>query len=144
MSKEPYKAGLIGKDIFIQRRSVAGGLVAVSDLTIGDRGLKLIVPRTRAVLSNEIHELILTDEQDAAPGKTVNRVLVLGFMEVKTGGIIAVGDAVSSAEKMLGEVAGFDETHMPNHMNIVIEAEELVGHKLKLGDEIRISRPKNS
>lgn len=139
MSKEPYKDGLIGGDPFIQKRNAIGILVAILHLTLKDRKLQLIVPRTRAVLANEIHELVLTHQQNACPGKTVNHMSVLGFMEVKTGGIIAVGDAISIAEKNLGNIAGFDETHMPNHMNIVIKASEVkIEHKLELGDKVTI------
>jgi hypothetical protein len=144
MSKEPYEAGLIKRDIFIKKRDIIGELVALVDLTLESRGLELIVPRSRAVLVNEIHELILTDEKDAGPGKIVNHVSVIGFFEVKTGGIIVVGDKVSAGNKIIGEIAGFDFTHMPNHMNIVIKADTFAKLDLRLGEKIIIGMCKKS
>jgi hypothetical protein len=34
------------------------------------------------------------------------------------------GDKVVVAGRVLGEVVGFDETHMPNHLNIVVGANQ--------------------
>jgi hypothetical protein len=138
LNKEPYTMDLVDKNIFVEKRTIIGVLVAKAHLFLDHRGLSLIPQRTRAVLTDQIHELVLTDDHNAAPSQTVDHVSILGFMEVKTGGIIAVGDSVSVAENVIGFVAGFDETHMPNHMNIVIAARKLTGHKLELGAEITI------
>jgi len=94
--------------------------VAISDLAYESRGLELMILQTRAVSRDQIHELMLTDEQDAGPSKKVGRVFVAGFFEIKIGGIIRVGDVVSVGNRAIGHVAGFDETHMPNHQNIVV------------------------
>lgn len=139
MCKEPYEAGLINRNIFTKKRAIIGELVCLVDLTLESRGLKLIFPYSRAVLANEIHELILTDERDAGPGKTVNRVSVIGFFEVKTGGIMVVGDKVSVGNRVIGEIAGFDVTHMPNHMNIVVKARERAKLEVRLGEKVIIS-----
>jgi hypothetical protein len=138
LTKEPYAAGFIPNNVIEEKRNVVGTLVAKATLLLERRGLRLIAPRTRALLSSQIHELVLTDEPNAAPNHTVDRVFILGFMEVKTGGIVAVGDSVSVAEKVIGHVAGFDETHMPNHMNLVIVAKQLTGQSLEVGTEITI------
>jgi hypothetical protein len=50
----------------------------------------------------------------------------VAFFEVKEGGIIRSGDDVLLSGRKIGEVAGFDETHLPNHYNIVIKAKELI------------------
>lgn len=102
--------------------------------------MELIAPFSRGVLANEIHELMLTEEQGAGPGKTVNRVRIIGFLEVETGGIILLGDEVFIAGNRVGEVAGFSVTHMPNHMNIVIKVEKLAKPNLKLEDKVVISK----
>ncbi len=84
------------------------------------RGLELIKPISRAVLSGEIHELIVTDQAEAAPGAKVDRIAYIGFFEVTQGGVIVEGDQVFCGDKLLGVIAGFDETHCPNHWNIII------------------------
>ena len=61
------------------------------------------------------------------------------FFEVKIGGIVVVGDKVSVGDRVIGEVAGFDVTHMPNHMNIVVKAKERTKLGVKLGEKVVIS-----
>ena len=107
-----------------RKSDVHAELVVVLSTKREDRGLKLITPHTRAVLRNEIHEFIITDEQEACPTATVDRVACLCFAEIKKGGIIAFGDKVMVEGRMIGEIVGFDETHMPNHMNVIIRANE--------------------
>ena len=143
MGIEPYKAGLISKGrVLHKKKNVVCRFVATSGTILDKRGYRLIAPRTRAVLTNEIHELILTDEMEAGPEKTVDHVVVLGFVEVKTGGMIVVGDFVSVKNQTLGEIAGFDLTHMPNHMNIIMKAPEFKWPTLNLDDEVMMSSPK--
>lgn len=106
------------------------------------RGLKLIYPYSRAIRAGEIHELMLTDEQGACPGTAVDHVSVIGFFEAETGGVILVGDRISVGSKVLGHVAGFDLTHMPNHMNIVIKTKESISTraKVRLGGRVIIAQ----
>jgi len=57
------------------------------------------------------------------------------------GGIVAVGDKVQIERKFVGEIAGFDQTHLPNHQNIVMKAKEIrsgVELGMRLGDRIII------
>jgi hypothetical protein len=51
-------------------------------------------------------------------------VAYLAFFRVDQGGIVLVGDSVLVGEAELGEVVGFDLTHFPNHMNLLIGARE--------------------
>jgi hypothetical protein len=141
---EPYKAKQISGEIFTEKRKITGEFIALINLTLESRGLKLITPFSRAVLKNEIHEVMLTDEQDASPGKTVNRVSILGFFEVKTGGIIVVGDETLIEKTVIGEVAGFDVTHMPNHMGIIVKARKLYNTLIKPGSKITFLSEKSS
>lgn len=136
---EPYKAGMIKGNIFLKKKDVSGKMIALTDLTLDSRGLELIAPHSRAVLEHEIHELILTDEQRAEPSGTVNHIFVVGFFEVTIGGILSVGDWVFADKDAIGRIAGFDVTHMPNHMNIVIKTDKLSKPKLNLDQEIVIS-----
>ena len=86
------------------------------------RGLMLISAHTRVVRRHDIHELILTDEEGAAPGGRVNGVHYVGFVEFQQGGgILAEGDSVNVGGKVIGTIAGFDESHCPNHYNVLIK-----------------------
>lgn len=123
MAKDPYQSGMFKANPYYKKSEIRGRLVVVLDGRYEDRGLELITPPSRALLKHEIHELILTDELDAAPGKTVNRIAYLGFMEIKEGGVMVSDDELWINEQLIGRVAGFDTTHMPNHLNIVIKAE---------------------
>jgi hypothetical protein len=107
-----------------RKSDVHAELVVVLSNSREDRGLKLITPHTRALLRNEIHEFILTDEKEARPTATVDHIAYLCFAEIKKGGVIAFGDKVMVEGRMIGEVVGFDETHMPNHLNVVLRADE--------------------
>jgi hypothetical protein len=77
---------------------------------------------SRAVTAGEIHELAVTDDPAARPEARVDRVAYVGFVEVVRGGVILVGDQVSLGQREMGEVVGFDCTHFPNHMNILVRS----------------------
>ncbi len=86
-------------------------------------------------------KLVTTDEVDAKPNKVVDRVGVIGFFEVCQGGSVAVGDPIFINDKKRGKVAGFDETHFPNHYNVVIHVpRKFTGLEagFELGDELKI------
>ncbi|MFO8035706.1 MAG: hypothetical protein R6U57_03660 [Anaerolineales bacterium] len=61
---------------------------------------------------------------DISPGKTIDNIAYLGFFQVFEGGVIWVGDKVDIEGRVIGYVSGFDLTHFPNHMNIVIQTRE--------------------
>lgn len=141
MSVEPYSAGIVKTNPFREKRRIVGEIVAVLDLKVSNRGMKLIHPISRALPKSEIHEMCVTDEESAGPGSTVNRVAYIGFFEVKDGGVAVVGDKVSVGGKLIGTITGFDESHAPNHINVVIKSTEIkTGYELKVnvGEDVVI------
>lgn len=125
MSPDPYTRDLFhGECPFSTKTMVVGRINCVLQVRSAKRGLKLCPYPSRAVIKNEIHELILAAKGSAAPGRTINQVAYLGFFEVIEGGLIWVGDCVDIDGAPIGHVAGFDLTHSPNHLNIVIHAPE--------------------
>jgi uncharacterized protein DUF6917 len=125
-SRDPYEAGIILAAPRILRLALEARFVGVLDSRREGRGLTLIHPRTRCIRRYEIHELILTDERDAGPGCAINRCHYLGFVEFQAGGLLVEGDVLTIAGETVGAVAGFDESHFPNHYNVVIKGPRLV------------------
>ncbi len=117
---DPYAKGLINKSPYGEKRIIKSLVVAILQLEMTERGLNLIPQKSRVVKKNEIHELIITDEKEAYPGSVVNRVSYIAFIEICEGGVVVVGDEVYWRNNLLGTIAGFDDTHMPNHQNIVL------------------------
>ncbi|WP_366924765.1 hypothetical protein MFMK1_001760 [Metallumcola ferriviriculae] len=141
---DPYKAGMFEKNPYAKKRDILGSLIVVLDGRLDERGLQLIAPISRALLAGEIHELILTDEEGAGPNKKVNKIAYLGFFEVSQSGVMVTGDDIYVARQKIGRVAGFDITHMPNHLNIVIYSDERTSgleKGLELGTEFKCSKP---
>lgn len=141
MVVDPYKSGMFQKNPYAKKRPCKGNLVVVLDGKMEGRKLQLMTPISRALLAGDIHELIVTDEQDAGPGKEVNSIAYWGFFEVSQGTVVVAGDIIRVGDKVLGTIAGFDETHMPNHLNIVLKATERktgVEAGLALDDEVSI------
>lgn len=142
--KDPYTTHITftkeGKEI---KRELKGELVDVLDLASQERGLNLIPQKTRVLCTNEIHELITTDEVDAGPNKMVDRVSYVGFFEISQGSVVIVGDPVFINGKEIGKVTGFDDTHFPNHYNIVlISLKRVTGYEagFHIGDEVIIGK----
>ncbi len=136
---DPYKNQILSKKIYNDNRDVCGALVVVMDAMLENRGLELIVQPSRAVTKHQIHEMIMIYE-DAGPSDVVNKVAYVGFFEVESGGVILVGDSVYIDDRYLGKVAGFDETHYPNHLNLVIKSTERksgVNLNLKLSNSVK-------
>lgn len=109
------------------------------------RGLKLEGYRSRALPRHSIHELMVTDES-AGPGDTVMRVALSCFFEVEVAGVLLIGSDVYADDTHLGIVAGFDETHMPNHQNICLRVAsladgEVVGLEVDRQLTFRLSPP---
>ena len=125
--KDPYASGMIKENFYHSKSDVEGALVVVLRGKVEDRGLELIKPASRCVKKHEIHELIVSDEENIGPGSEVNKIAYIGFVEIAQGGVILSGDGVFRNGERIGELAGFDETHMPNHLNIVIRCDKRVG-----------------
>jgi hypothetical protein len=127
VARDPYEAGITkGPPSIRHRTRVEGRVVGVLNRRIETLGLHLIHPQTRCVKTHEIHEFLLTDEPDAAPGLKVDRIASIGFIEFSAGGVLVEGDKLVINGKTIGKIAGFDETHVPNHMNIVIKGRERI------------------
>jgi len=132
----PYDFKKITPSVYGVRRPVEGETVALLHISFDDRGLKLIETKSRTVKRNEIHELMITDE-DAVPGGGADRVRAIGFFEITESGLIVAGDEVFIEDRRLGTLVGYDVTHMPNHINVVVRAESLDEPVLRVGDRIR-------
>lgn len=142
---DPYASGLITTSPYYSKRIIQSSVVAILQLDAKNRGLKLIQPQSRALKKNEIHELMVTDETGVKAGDTVNSVAYIAFIEIQIGGVMVVGDEVFCNNVLLGTVAGFDDTHMPNHQNIVLYSPNRITGKdlnIKLEDPIIISSGK--
>ena len=121
-SRDPFDNPAWDRPPTYPRLPLRARLVAVMEFVREGRGLVLIRQRTRCIRRHEIHELILTDEPAAAPGAVVDRVAGLAFAEFEEGGVLAEGDVLRIGGQERGRVVGFDETHMPNHLNVVLRA----------------------
>jgi hypothetical protein len=132
----PYDFNRVTTGVYGDKRPVEGEIVALLHIVFEERGLKLIETKSRTLRIHEIHELMITDEC-AKPGGRANRVRAIGFFEVSKPGLIVMGDSVWMEDRYLGKLAGFDLTHMPNHMNIVVRSENLIEPKLIVGDKVR-------
>lgn len=140
MSKEPHGSGILDKYPYAAKSDVVGRLVCILDARSEKRGMELLIHPSRALCQGEIHELALTDDPQAGPQRTVDRVAYLAFFSVERGGIVLVGDKVKVGERQIGEVVGFDYTHFPNHMNILVRAEaRKTGPELGLGLEDQVT-----
>lgn len=128
---------------YAANRPVTGAIVTVLDSSHEARGLKLIPTYSRALKKNSIHELIATDETGKKPGDTVERIAYLAFFEVSRGGCVIVGENLWLGQRAIGTIVGFDETHEPNHINIVVGVQRRqTGPALKfsVGKKIRFVR----
>ena len=81
-------------------------------------------PRTRACPRYSIIELTVTEENDIEPGTKVSSVVYLGFVEITTGGLVVTGQPVTVQGKTIGKVGGFSDIHYPNHLNVIISAND--------------------
>ncbi len=120
-SIDPHQEQVLNTDNpYVDKRAVQGRIVCVLDACSERRGMQLERHPSRAVPAGEIHELAVTDDPAAGPGARVERVAYVGFVEIDRGGVILVGDRVTLGPRQLGRVVGFDCTHFPNHMNILV------------------------
>ena len=117
---DPYARALFKENPFSLKRSIECLVVAVLQARLDNRSLRLIPQISRVLKKNDIHELIFTDEKESRPETIVNRIAYIAFIEILKGGVMVVGDKVYWNNNLLGIVAGFDDTHMPNHQNIVL------------------------
>lgn len=134
MPVDPYVKNPRHENFYVRKSAVGGRLVAVLRGRVPDRALELIPQHSRAVRAGEVHELIATDEPGAAPGRTINSIAYLGFAEFSRGGVLMTGDELRIGGRLLGRLAGYDNTHMPNHMNIIVAMDAA-----RSGDELGLA-----
>ena len=130
---DPYARALFKENPFSLKRSIECSAVAVLQARLDNRSLRLIPQISRVLKKNDIHELIFTDEKESRPETIVNKIAYIAFIEILKGGVMVVGDKVYWNNNLLGIVAGFDDTHMPNHQNII-----LYSPKISTGKELGI------
>ncbi len=131
------------------KRAVESVVVKLLHHKRTDRGMTLAPYETRCVRSGDIHELVTTDHFEAAQGDRIDRAGFLGFIEITRAGVIEVGDEVVHQGRVLGHVLGFDESHFPNHYNILVSSrtilvaddanlrvEEQITFRLRLQEEV--------
>ena len=105
------------------KRHVQGQLIYVFSLRADERWMQLEEFPSRALAQGEIHELVVSSNLRLQPGASVRDVAYIGFFEVEIGGIVEFGDDAWAGDHRLGTVAGFDLTHYPNHLNIVVSTD---------------------
>ena len=113
---DPYSTNI---DSIIAKQDLIGRLVTIHGTIRRNRGLKLIIQKTRAIKKGEIHELILTNNI-VDNDRIINDAAIIGFVEFLTSGLLKAEDKLFIRNKEIGTIIGFDETHMPNHQNILI------------------------
>ena len=132
-SRDPHVEGKVSRANYSSKTELSARLFAVLDLTEEDRGLNLIPQLSRAVRRGDVLELVCTDEEASGPGSNVDRAAYIGFAEVSEAALLLCGDAVIVREEEIRTIAGFDETHLPNHLNVVIRSKRLVtGREMEL------------
>lgn len=128
-------------DIFHAKRDAEGEVIVVLDGARDDRKLKVENHYARSLKKYDIHEVIVTDEDGIELGGEVNKIGYICFFEVLQGGHIILGDGLYIAGRLIGKVVGFDDIHMPNHMNIIIQSHDRRSAKERgvvLGDMVSI------
>lgn len=130
---DPYAQKMTNRTFFAAKADVTGRVVTVLRGTLESRALQLIAPISRAFSAGTIVEFISTDEPAAAPGTIVDRIGYVAFVELTVGGILLAGDVVEVDGKVIGTIAGYDDTHMPNHQNIILKTDgRITGEALGL------------
>ncbi len=128
LNTDPYTRKLVNKNFYAQRTDLLAKVVAVLRGNLDNRNLELIPQPSRAIKQGEIHELIVTDE-NAIPGCQVKKIAYIAFVEFLNGGVLLHKDTVLTEKGHLGTLAGYDMSHFPNHMNIVLQG------KLESGED---------
>ena len=143
--QDPYMRKLVTTNYYADKSVLSARVVAVLRGKLENRNLELIPQPSRVIRQGEIHELIVTDEE-SSPGKKVQRIAYVAFVEFLNGGVLLSEDLVFLGDKFLGNIAGYDMAHFPNHMNIVINGERFSGEELEVavGTPVFFSAKKNT
>ncbi len=141
MNSDPYSRKLVDRSFYFSKVDIETKVIAVLDGRLDNRNLNLIVPISRTFSAGTVIELIITDEDSTRPGSNVQRISYLAFVELLNSGVLLIGDEVVWNNKVIGKIAGFDDTHMPNHQNTIIYSNKRITGKemgIKLNDLIII------
>ena len=138
MNEKTYPGHLVTQGTYGDRQPIKGRIVALLHIVFEERGLNLIEAKSRALCQREIHELMVTDEEEAGPGGGADHVSPIAFFEIVEGGLAVIGDIVSVEGREFGRIVGYDLTHMPNHMNILIKADSIEVPSVRVGEEVVI------
>ena len=131
LSTDPYSRNLVNTGYYVERAWLQAQVVAVLQGHLDSRNLELIPQPSRAIKRGEVHELIVTEEE-AAPGQKVQSIAYVAFVEFLDAGVLLRKDTVSIDKHHLGNLAGYDLSHFPNHMNIVIQGPRKSGKDRRL------------
>nr|VFK09558.1 MAG: hypothetical protein BECKLPF1236A_GA0070988_100256 [Candidatus Kentron sp. LPFa]VFK25592.1 MAG: hypothetical protein BECKLPF1236C_GA0070990_100237 [Candidatus Kentron sp. LPFa] len=106
--------------------------VAVMAHETPGRGMIPSPYHTRCIQAGEIHELAYV-KGNTDGTVNLNDVWYLGFVEFLQGGVLAKGTRLGFQGRTMGTLVAFDETHAPNHLNILISTlEPKTGRKLDI------------
>ncbi len=115
-----------------EKKPVVFSVSAVMGHRRNDRNLVLSKWKSRCVKAGEIHEILSAADFSGDSSQVLNNFAYLGFFEVLTGGVLEVGDNIAG-KSVSGEIIGFDEAHMPNHLNILLRCKgDKTGEELGL------------
>jgi hypothetical protein len=109
-----------------------------------DTHMKLMDIVPRSLYKGEIYEIFLTDDPEAAPGRTMKRFSLVGHFEVEQASFVRAGDQVLAAGKELGTIAGYNACpalRAPESVviHMYVKAKKLANGRdlgLNLGDEV--------
>lgn len=119
--------------IFPEKKPISGRWVAIFDRIRNDRNLIVNDFQSRCIPQGEVHEFLVCNTGFENRQSVINHVGYLGFGEILNSSVIAVGDEFWIGRDLIGTILGFDDTHMPNHQNIVIFSKEIrSGFQLEL------------
>jgi hypothetical protein len=111
--------------LFSEKIRIRGRWVAVMNHARNDQAMVLNPFRIRCLKPGDIHEFVVCSQEPAA-GEPIGAVACLGFGEIVAGGVVEVGDPISMGEELIGKIAGFDDSCMPNYFTIVIRSKTLI------------------
>ncbi|MEV7540885.1 DUF6917 domain-containing protein, partial [Pseudarthrobacter oxydans] len=90
------------------------------------RGMRLSHHGSACVRRGEIHELVVTTDATDSAGSIIDRIGYIGFIEFTEPAMLTRGDTFWYGNIPLGEFAGYDESHMPNHLNLILRHSHLI------------------
>jgi hypothetical protein len=99
--------------------SIQAQFVAILGHYHVSRGMIASPYQTRCIQKGEIHELVYVYENEKGL-IDLNDAWYLGFVEFQAGCVLAKGMKMNIVGEPSGTLIGFDVTHEPNHLNILI------------------------